>query len=151
MRTESAADTISVFLLDDHEIVRRGVADLLESDPGRSSAEPGRPAEAGAAVGERLDHRRAVVSPGPLLEVAQAAARALEVDPVSVVDDLENGLVGDVEADRHVGAAGLASRVALALADDGLHVGGELAVDQAVDGAGHAHRRYQGPGGLDDD
>jgi hypothetical protein len=98
MRTESAADTISVFLLDDHEIVRRGVADLLESDPGRSSAEPGRPAEAGAAVGERLDHRRAVVSPGPLLEVAQAAARALEVDPVSVVDDLASWTATAAEA-----------------------------------------------------
>ena len=36
--TETAADTpsrpIKVFLVDDHEIVRRGVADLLESDPG---------------------------------------------------------------------------------------------------------------------
>lgn len=29
----SASDTIRVFLLDDHEIVRRGVADLLETEP----------------------------------------------------------------------------------------------------------------------
>ena len=30
---ENASGTIRVFLLDDHEIVRRGVADLLESEP----------------------------------------------------------------------------------------------------------------------
>ena len=29
-----AAGQIGVFLLDDHEIVRRGVRDLLESEPG---------------------------------------------------------------------------------------------------------------------
>src|SRR4051812_41105563 len=98
MRTESAADTISVFLLDDHEIVRRGVADLLESAPGRSSAEPGRPAEAGAAVGERPDHRPAVVSPGPLLEVAQAAARAPQGGPRALVSDLASWTATAAEA-----------------------------------------------------
>jgi DNA-binding NarL/FixJ family response regulator len=46
MSTEGAAPGIRVFLLDDHEIVRRGVADVLESDPsitvvgeGRTAAE----------------------------------------------------------------------------------------------------------------
>jgi hypothetical protein len=32
-----------------------------------------------------------VVPPGSLLEGARAAARILEVDPVAVVDDLEDG------------------------------------------------------------
>jgi two-component system response regulator DevR len=31
--TEAAAGTVRVFLLDDHEVVRRGVADLLEAEP----------------------------------------------------------------------------------------------------------------------
>jgi two-component system, NarL family, response regulator DevR len=31
--TEPAAETVRVFLLDDHEVVRRGVADLLEAEP----------------------------------------------------------------------------------------------------------------------
>ena len=31
--TETAAGTVRVFLLDDHEVVRRGVADLLEAEP----------------------------------------------------------------------------------------------------------------------
>src|SRR3954447_18422244 len=34
MSPESAGAPITVFLLDDHEVVRRGVADVLESDPG---------------------------------------------------------------------------------------------------------------------
>src|SRR3954447_2149467 len=34
MSPERAAAPITVFLLDDHEVVRRGVADVLESDPG---------------------------------------------------------------------------------------------------------------------
>ena len=34
MGAEDRAGTIRVFLLDDHEIVRRGVADVLETDPG---------------------------------------------------------------------------------------------------------------------
>src|SRR5918911_874279 len=34
MSSDGAAAPITVFLLDDHEIVRRGVADLLQSDPG---------------------------------------------------------------------------------------------------------------------
>jgi DNA-binding NarL/FixJ family response regulator len=33
-KREPAADQIGVFLLDDHEIVRRGVRELLEADPG---------------------------------------------------------------------------------------------------------------------
>lgn len=32
--TASEADPIRVFLLDDHEIVRRGISDLLQSEPG---------------------------------------------------------------------------------------------------------------------
>ena len=31
--SDGAATQITVFLLDDHEVVRRGVADVLESDP----------------------------------------------------------------------------------------------------------------------
>jgi DNA-binding NarL/FixJ family response regulator len=31
--TETAADTVRVFLLDDHEVVRRGVGDLLDAEP----------------------------------------------------------------------------------------------------------------------
>jgi two-component system response regulator DevR len=31
--TETAAGTVRVFLLDDHEVVRRGVGDLLEAEP----------------------------------------------------------------------------------------------------------------------
>ena len=31
--TEPAARTVTVFLLDDHEVVRRGVADLIEAEP----------------------------------------------------------------------------------------------------------------------
>src|SRR3954451_2504975 len=34
MSAETAGAPVTVFLLDDHEIVRRGVADVLESDPG---------------------------------------------------------------------------------------------------------------------
>src|SRR3954470_15210903 len=34
MTAESAAVPIRVFLLDDHEVVRRGVAEVLENDPG---------------------------------------------------------------------------------------------------------------------
>ncbi|WP_269163300.1 MULTISPECIES: response regulator [unclassified Modestobacter] len=34
MTTDAASGPIRVFLLDDHEIVRRGVADVLETDPG---------------------------------------------------------------------------------------------------------------------
>src|SRR3954451_18376890 len=34
MSPESTPAPITVFLLDDHEVVRRGVADVLESDPG---------------------------------------------------------------------------------------------------------------------
>ena len=29
----AAAGTVRVFLLDDHEVVRRGVADLLDAEP----------------------------------------------------------------------------------------------------------------------
>src|SRR4051812_26742066 len=36
MNAGGAAATITVFLLDDHEVVRRGVADVLEGDPGIS-------------------------------------------------------------------------------------------------------------------
>src|SRR3954463_10407617 len=51
MSTESAAGTISGFLLHDHQIVRRGVADLLESDPGiRMIGEAKNAAEAVARV-----------------------------------------------------------------------------------------------------
>jgi two-component system, NarL family, response regulator DevR len=32
-----AREPIAVFLLDDHEIVRRGVRDLLEAEPSRTS------------------------------------------------------------------------------------------------------------------
>ena len=32
--TSEQQSPITVFLLDDHEVVRRGVADVLESDPG---------------------------------------------------------------------------------------------------------------------
>ena len=34
MSSSAAAPAIGVFLVDDHEVVRRGVADVLESDPG---------------------------------------------------------------------------------------------------------------------
>ena len=34
--TEDQQTPITVFLLDDHEVVRRGVADVLETDPGIS-------------------------------------------------------------------------------------------------------------------
>ena len=34
MDTDGQQAPIGVFLLDDHEIVRRGVADVLETDPG---------------------------------------------------------------------------------------------------------------------
>src|SRR4051794_23122569 len=42
MSPESAAAPIRVFLLDDHEVVRRGVADVLESDPGIQVAGEGK-------------------------------------------------------------------------------------------------------------
>src|SRR3954470_18650951 len=34
MSKDSASASVTVFLLDDHEVVRRGVADVLEGDPG---------------------------------------------------------------------------------------------------------------------
>ncbi|HEV7655556.1 MAG TPA: response regulator transcription factor [Mycobacteriales bacterium] len=49
--TEAAARTVTVFLLDDHEVVRRGVAELLEAEPDLTVVgEAGTAAEALARV-----------------------------------------------------------------------------------------------------
>jgi two-component system response regulator DevR len=49
--TEPAARTVTVFLLDDHEVVRRGVADLIEAEPDLTVVgEAGTAAEALARV-----------------------------------------------------------------------------------------------------
>jgi two-component system response regulator DevR len=53
----TAGDPIRVFLLDDHEIVRRGIADLLEADPGMTVVgEAGTAAEALARIPAARPH-----------------------------------------------------------------------------------------------
>ncbi len=46
--TETTSDRVRIFLLDDHEVVRRGIRDLLESEPGLEVV--GEAATAGEAV-----------------------------------------------------------------------------------------------------
>ena len=103
---------------------------LIRRQPQRSG-----PPQASATVGQCLDRGLTAVPAGPLLEVAQAAAGGLRIDPAAVVDDLHDDLVGDVEGDGDVAAPGVAGGVADTLADDGLHVGSQLTGDQGVDGA----------------
>src|SRR3954463_13622859 len=77
--TDSAPAPVTVFLLDDHEIVRRGVADLLESDPGiRMIGEAKNAAEAVARV------------PALRPDVAILDVRLPDGDGVSVCRDLRS-------------------------------------------------------------
>src|SRR4029079_8311296 len=83
------------------------------------------------------------VRAGPLLQIAKAAAGGLRIDPAAVVDDLHDDHVPAVEGDGDVAASGMSGGVADTLPDDGLHIGGQLTGDQAVDGSGHAHGRLE--------
>src|SRR4051794_22777490 len=79
MSPEPAVDPIRVFLLDDHEVVRRGVADVLESDDGiRVVGEAKNAAEALARV------------PALRPQVAILDVRLPDGDGVSVCRDLRS-------------------------------------------------------------
>jgi DNA-binding NarL/FixJ family response regulator len=75
------ADPIRVFLLDDHEVVRRGVRDLLEAEPGITVVgEAGTAAEALARV------------PALVPDVAVLDVRLPDGDGVSVCRDIRSAL-----------------------------------------------------------
>jgi two-component system response regulator DevR len=77
--TESTGETIRVFLLDDHEIVRRGVADVLETDPGIS------------VVGEAKDAAGALARvPALRPDVAVLDIRLPDGDGVTVCRELRS-------------------------------------------------------------
>jgi two-component system response regulator DevR len=83
VETEAAqrAEVVRVFLLDDHEIVRRGVADVLETDPGlRIVGEAKNAAEALARV------------PALRPDVAVLDVRLPDGDGVSVCRELRSSL-----------------------------------------------------------
>jgi two-component system, NarL family, response regulator DevR len=76
-----AASTIKVFLLDDHEVVRRGVRDLLESDPGIT------------VVGEASTAGEALARvPALMPDVAVLDVRLPDGDGVTVCRDLRSRL-----------------------------------------------------------
>ncbi|SEO83382.1 response regulator [Trujillonella endophytica] len=76
---DGAGEPIRVFLLDDHEIVRRGVADLLQSDPGL------------AVVGEAKTAAEAVARiPALRPDVAILDVRLPDGDGVSVCRDVRS-------------------------------------------------------------
>ncbi len=74
-------DTIDVFLLDDHEVVRRGVADVLGADPGI------------AVVGEAKNAAEALARvPALKPDVAILDVRLPDGDGVSVCRDLRSSM-----------------------------------------------------------
>src|SRR6476660_7061920 len=77
--TETAAGTVRVFLLDDHEVVRRGVADLLEAEPDLT------------VVGEAATAAEALARvPAVRPDVAVLDVRLPDGDGVSVCRDLRS-------------------------------------------------------------
>jgi DNA-binding NarL/FixJ family response regulator len=81
--TENGPAPIRVFLLDDHEVVRRGVADVLETDPGI------------AVVGEAKNAAEALARvPALRPDVAVLDVRLPDGDGVSVCRDLRTALPG---------------------------------------------------------
>ncbi|MEV0208320.1 response regulator transcription factor [Streptomyces sp. NPDC050788] len=78
-RTFTAQDPIRVFLLDDHEVVRRGLADLLDSEPDIS------------VVGDAADVEHALVrAPAVRPHVAVLDVRLPDGDGISVCRDLRS-------------------------------------------------------------
>ena len=81
--TETAGGTVRVFLLDDHEVVRRGVADLLEAEPDlRVVGEASTAAEALARV------------PAARPDVAVLDVRLPDGDGVTVCRELRSRMPG---------------------------------------------------------
>ena len=79
--TDAHAGPIRVFLLDDHEIVRRGVADVLQSDPGLT------------VVGEAKNAAEALARvPALRPDVAVLDVRLPDGDGVSVCRELRSQL-----------------------------------------------------------
>jgi two-component system response regulator DevR len=79
--TDGLRPSIRVFLLDDHEVVRRGVADVLESDPGIS------------VVGEGKNAAEALARvPALRPDVAVLDVRLPDGDGVSVCRELRSKL-----------------------------------------------------------
>jgi two-component system, NarL family, response regulator DevR len=79
--TDGQEPSIRVFLLDDHEVVRRGVADVLESDPGIS------------VVGEAKNAAEALARvPALRPDVAVLDVRLPDGDGVSVCRELRSKL-----------------------------------------------------------
>ena len=77
--TEAGGQSIRVFLLDDHEVVRRGVADILESDPEI------------AVVGEAKNAAQALARvPALRPDVAVLDVRLPDGDGVSVCRELRS-------------------------------------------------------------
>jgi len=78
-RTFSAQDPIRVFLLDDHEVVRRGLADLLDAEPDIS------------VVGDAANVEHALVrAPAVRPNVAVLDVRLPDGDGISVCRDLRS-------------------------------------------------------------
>ncbi|WP_299954435.1 response regulator transcription factor [uncultured Modestobacter sp.] len=81
MTAQAEQDTIRVFLLDDHEIVRRGVADVLETDPGI------------VVVGEAKNAAEALARvPALRPDVAVLDVRLPDGDGVSVCRELRSSM-----------------------------------------------------------
>jgi DNA-binding NarL/FixJ family response regulator len=79
--TDGQQPSIRVFLLDDHEVVRRGVADVLESDPGIS------------VIGEAKNAAEALARvPALRPDVAVLDVRLPDGDGVSVCRELRSKL-----------------------------------------------------------
>ena len=77
--TDGQAPSITVFLLDDHEVVRRGVADVLEGDPGIT------------VIGEAKNASEALARiPALRPDVAILDVRLPDGDGVSVCRDLRS-------------------------------------------------------------
>ena len=81
MSTDGQPDVVRVFLLDDHEIVRRGVADVLETDPGI------------VVVGEAKNAAEALARvPALRPDVAVLDVRLPDGDGVSVCRELRSSM-----------------------------------------------------------
>lgn len=78
-RTFTEQDPIRVFLLDDHEVLRRGIADLLEAEPDIS------------VVGDAENVAHALVrAPAVRPDVAVLDVRLPDGDGISVCRDLRS-------------------------------------------------------------
>src|SRR5437588_4569673 len=81
LKAERGDEPIRVFLLDDHEIVRRGLADLLETEPGITVV-----GEAGTAA-EALNR-----IPAALPDVAVLDARLPDGSGIDVCRDIRSSM-----------------------------------------------------------